>query len=886
MNEIVININEANKAQKYQKKEELFQIEAFKRVAEILKEHKVAKDTNDITDCRFHDTIFIDGDRGVGKTAFMINIENYYKNIAEIEKPNYIFLKPVDPTLLEHTEKFLSVVLARIIEYVNDNKNNFDNLNMDKYYKSLENLSKSLSSIKTLPDDIGIDEIASNKSSLKLEQHSHDFFKEVCLIFDTDGIVMLIDDVDMAFDKGFDVLEVVRKYLASPFLIPIVAGDMKLYKEIVETQFMYKTNFLQDVNYLKNIYGSDELKFTLEYISKKELIDNLVEQYLHKIFPSEYHIQLENIYKILKDNYVILEFDDKFKVTYKEVKDFEIRHLNIGINQVEFTFEIFANNTRDFIQYLYNKRNIYEIFFRKIDKYVYKKDKNIIYSPLDSALKYDDNIMNYIYTNNDDNLNKTFKKTADFYKFSNDRKKRELSQLSFNDYESFEDNRYNIYKAFSSDIFSKLQKFRNIEESVKNYSIKGKSIDDALKINNYYFNLSSYITELFVFNDYFSSYQRRNYIFTGNFLEMIIYSFSLDSKLNEIKDDDISLINKMINPMKYKNSNNVLINILDDETSFRQLCIDIYNTLYSMTEYEELEKILNSENIELNKKCRELNIDKEYILKINKNFKNISTKIPFGSEFMNNKRYKEESDNLDEVEFSGENNYDLSNEISRSILIWKRVFCQNVKLNSLSMYEIVYKFFTNIEKLKWIEVQELKTNQPIIFLRRIVLILINSIAFFEREDEDVANINIAISKEFSFKNTLSKNQASLKNIKPMLEKEGSLTRALFFHPVISHILFFNGEQNFHKLKFIESFNIEDFIESIPRYKDGKAFTIEKRIEILKFALDKLIDKENLKMLYNNPKFKSDVISKVINNKDKVKISEFNKLKEEIENKIK
>ena len=182
MNEIVININEANKAQKYQKKEELFQIEAFKRVAEILKEHKVAKDTNDITDCRFHDTIFIDGDRGVGKTAFMINIENYYKNIAEIEKPNYIFLKPVDPTLLEHTEKFLSVVLARIIEYVNDNKNNFDNLNMDKYYKSLENLSKSLSSIKTLPDDIGIDEIASNKSSLKLEQHSHDFFKEVCLM--------------------------------------------------------------------------------------------------------------------------------------------------------------------------------------------------------------------------------------------------------------------------------------------------------------------------------------------------------------------------------------------------------------------------------------------------------------------------------------------------------------------------------------------------------------------------------------------------------------------------------------------------------------------------------------------------------------------------------
>ena len=55
--------------------------------------------------------------------------------------------------------------------------------------------------------------------------------------------------------------------------------------------------------------------------------------------------------------------------------------------------------------------------------------------------------------------------------------------------------------------------------------------------------------------------------------------------------------------------------------------------------------------------------------------------------------------------------HDLTNEISRSIIIWKRVFCQNVKLNSLSMYEIVYKFFTNIEKFIFS-----KANDNIAFL--------------------------------------------------------------------------------------------------------------------------------------------------------------------------
>ena len=35
MNEIIININEANKAQRYQNKNELFQIEAFEKVSNV-----------------------------------------------------------------------------------------------------------------------------------------------------------------------------------------------------------------------------------------------------------------------------------------------------------------------------------------------------------------------------------------------------------------------------------------------------------------------------------------------------------------------------------------------------------------------------------------------------------------------------------------------------------------------------------------------------------------------------------------------------------------------------------------------------------------------------------------------------------------------------------
>jgi len=41
----------------------------------------------------------------------------------------------------------------------------------------------------------------------------------------------------MAFEKGFEVLEVVRKYLSTPYVIPIITGDINLYNSIVCEHF-------------------------------------------------------------------------------------------------------------------------------------------------------------------------------------------------------------------------------------------------------------------------------------------------------------------------------------------------------------------------------------------------------------------------------------------------------------------------------------------------------------------------------------------------------------------------------------------------------------------------------------------------------------------------
>jgi len=522
-NEIIINIDEANKAKKYDK-DGLFQIDAFERVTKILKQHSYDdKNVDEIVNCRFHDTIFIDGHRGVGKTAFMLNIKNYYEDKKAEKK--YLFLDPVDPTLLEHTEKFLSVVLARVVEKVNDKAQKNEIQTSDSYFDSLEQLSKSLSAVKTLPDDIGIEEIASNKSSLKLEQNAHNFFKEVSNLFNVKGLVMLIDDIDMAFDKGFDVLEVVRKYLASPYLIPIVAGDMNLYKEIIETQFMSKIRFNDDMNHLKAIYGADKIKESDEYKAKKQLLDNLVEQYLHKIFPSEYHIQLKDIFKILKENDVLIKLNDKLTISYIDLKDFEIRLINYGINQKEFTHQVFTNNTRDFVQYLYNKKEIFVHAFED-NKYLAvdeTKDHFIVSNRFDDLIKEQ-------FLEKQDKHKESLQLTANFYRYSNDEDKKRLSLLLDNDVASFTDKGYSIYKALKGDFFTNQTKpFNKIDkEKIRdNLYLPKKRFSSALKeleesINND-FTLEYFLIKLMLHSNYYANVKTKNLFTTGKFIEYIFY---------------------------------------------------------------------------------------------------------------------------------------------------------------------------------------------------------------------------------------------------------------------------------------------------------------------------------------------------------------------------
>ncbi len=181
----------------------------------------------------------------------------------------------------------------------------------------------------------------------------------------------------------------------------------------------------------------------------------------------------------------------------------------------------------------------------------------------------------------------------------------------------------------------------------------------------------------------------------------------------------------------------------------------------------------------------DIEIDTSGIEKNSTLFK-IATKVPFNSE-LTKKRYLENYNDNSDDDSDDEIIVPLKTEkIYEDIAIWKRLYIPDgLNLNTLSLYKIILKFFKNYGEVKPLALED----TPLEFMQRTVLIFINAVAYFENSNLDVANTNMAVAKKFDFTNILTKTNASTKNIKPMFNQQGSLTRALFFHPLILQILF-------------------------------------------------------------------------------------------------
>jgi len=334
-NKIIIKIEEGIQTKAF---DNVIHKDAFERVEALINQNlEKAKSYEPCKNFeRVHNTITINGERGAGKTSFMLSIKKKYENDNNVE-----VLDILDPTLISTKQHVFILLISMIEKKVNEKFNDKCRENRygeeyKKWKESLEKLAKGLNQLDGVGKNPYVDDLWDDsalvlakglsmaKAGLDLERKFHKFVYESLKILSDDkdnqkkAFLLFIDDIDTDFSKGWDVLEVLRKYITTPQIIPIMAGNFELYDALVRNEksklFKNLINIDKDLGFINTRFNYNSLKS----IYYKNQIDELTQQYLIKIMQPIHIINLHKLY------YYLIIQNKNFEVELEDTKNKEL----------------------------------------------------------------------------------------------------------------------------------------------------------------------------------------------------------------------------------------------------------------------------------------------------------------------------------------------------------------------------------------------------------------------------------------------------------------------------------------------------------------------------------------------------------------------------------
>ncbi|MET4618039.1 hypothetical protein ABIA71_003642 [Stenotrophomonas sp. 2619] len=246
---------------------------------------------------RGHTTIFLDGNRGTGKTTVIVNLRQYI-NSDEVRRlypsvSDFVHvLEPIDPSQLEDGDDlFLNVVVAavlsdrKILEGRDSQPDGWQAL-----HNSLQALGSALAGKETQGEGVGLDRLRAFIGTQELVSAVHEFFTKAAHLVGKKLLVLPIDDVDTTLHRAFENLEVVRRYLASPAVLPIVCGDLSLYREVTWRDAFRRLT-------IDTSHQSEQAK---------PIAVELAHEYLRKILPLHRRLRMSDVGELLSNHNIIL----------------------------------------------------------------------------------------------------------------------------------------------------------------------------------------------------------------------------------------------------------------------------------------------------------------------------------------------------------------------------------------------------------------------------------------------------------------------------------------------------------------------------------------------------------------------------------------------------
>ena len=278
-----------------------------------------------------NETITVLGSRGSGKTTFLQTIIRKYENISDV-----CILGLIDPTMIEDKGHIfltiLSIINRKVKEYLKT-QYSVCNSNYAYYHKRWEEKLKSLASglpsvegvgysydswqDPTFIMERGLDAVDAAYNLRKMFYELTDLALE---ILDKKIFLLVLDDIDVDFRKGWMVLETIRKYLTKSNIITIISGDYNLFSKSVRK--------VQWKNIGKALIKNDCEKLNMMQAYNRVVTD-IEEQYLRKILKPANRLFLNTILQNMNDFSIMLKTSEGNEISIKKYYSTFISRLGI-----------------------------------------------------------------------------------------------------------------------------------------------------------------------------------------------------------------------------------------------------------------------------------------------------------------------------------------------------------------------------------------------------------------------------------------------------------------------------------------------------------------------------------------------------------------------------
>lgn len=243
------------------------------------------------------------GDRGMGKTSCMESVADMIPAFRE-GKERFKLIDTVDPSFFDENRNILEMVIGKMFSDFSKEASNASSTRGNDYESKKARLLASFKDVRHTISKMESDEGLNERGSISklqdlaaagvLSDKFHTLLSDYLAYFDSEVLILPIDDIDLNTSQADIMVEQLRKYLIQDNIIILMAVKLSQLSLVMEQKFtcQYKTLLEKDL------------------IRQSALMDMVI-KYLTKLIPLDHRIYMP----------AIETFIDKELQLYEEKKD-------------------------------------------------------------------------------------------------------------------------------------------------------------------------------------------------------------------------------------------------------------------------------------------------------------------------------------------------------------------------------------------------------------------------------------------------------------------------------------------------------------------------------------------------------------------------------------